>query len=106
MKADDRASRNIHHRDRNDDGGDHDLDVLRHADRGHNQVDREHQIDRDHLHDDQMNACAALGGHAGALARSISLWISCVALAIRKSPPPIRMMSCQEISLPNSVITG
>src|SRR5215475_3179746 len=37
---------------------------------------------------------------------SISRWISCVALAMRKRPPPIRMMSRQDMPIPNRLNSG
>src|SRR5215510_13852071 len=37
---------------------------------------------------------------------SISRWISCVALAMRKRPPPIRMMSRQAMPIPNRLNSG
>src|SRR5215467_6800207 len=37
---------------------------------------------------------------------STSRWISCVDLAIRNAPPPIRMMSRQEMAIPNRLNSG
>src|SRR6266545_111284 len=37
---------------------------------------------------------------------SISRWISCVDFAIRKAPPPIRIMSRQEMPIPNRLNSG
>ena len=45
----------MHHRD------DHDLDVLRHADRGDDRVDREHEVDRDDLQHDHRKCRMDLG---------------------------------------------
>ena len=59
MKRDDRPGRDIHHDHRDHDGGDHDLDVLRHADGGDDRVEREDQVDRDELQRrPRQNACA------------------------------------------------
>jgi hypothetical protein len=58
----DRSGCHIHHDDRDHDGCDHDLDVLRHADRGDDRVDREHQIDRHDLQHDHGEGRINLGG--------------------------------------------
>ena len=84
---------------------------LRHADRGDDRIDREDDVDHDHLEDDEHEGAAADRGRLMARrppspAASISACISWVALAIRNRPPPIRMMSCQEIDWPNIVTSG
>ena len=62
MKAATDAGREIHRRDRDQNRGDHDADVLHHADRGDDGIDREDQIDGDDLRDDQAEgACRATG---------------------------------------------
>ena len=47
----DRAGRQIHDEAGDDDRRDHDLEILRHADRGDDGIQREHHIDDDDLDD-------------------------------------------------------
>ena len=51
-------------------------------------------------------AVAAVATEAGMPAPSIFWWISCVALAIRNRPPPIRMMSRHENAWPSTENSG
>ena len=59
-------------------------------------IENTRSTDDDLHHDQQNDAQARARRVVGSRRASTSAWISCVALAIRNSPPPIRMMSCQE----------
>ncbi len=52
MKAPTGFAADIHDDHGDDHGGDHHLEVLGHADRGDDRIEREHQVDRDKLNDD------------------------------------------------------
>ena len=54
----------------------------------------------------QKNALGLRLGLRSPWRASTSAWISCVALAIRKAPPPIRMMSRQDSATFFTVMTG
>ena len=62
MKPRDRAGGRVHHQHGQHHRRDHDLDILRHADRRDDGVDREHKIDRDDLRHDQREGRIGLGG--------------------------------------------
>ncbi len=48
----DRPRRRIHHEHGDHHGRDHHLEVIRHADRGDDRIEREDEVDRDQLQDD------------------------------------------------------
>ena len=98
----DRPRRDEHHADRDDDGGDHDADLVDHADRGEHRVEREHDVEQDDLDEDgadRRRPAAGLGrSWAGvALERLVDLGD---AFQSRNRPPPIRIRSRHENSMP------
>ena len=87
-------------RDGDDDRRDHHADMLGHADRGDDRIDREDQVDERDLRDDRAETCAStlLAGSPSSAALDVAVDLR-VALTSRNRPPANSTRSRQEKSV-------
>ena len=85
----------------------HHVELVDHADRGDDRVQREHDVERDDLRHDRPEGGCAPGAAASPVGcTSRRSWISIVAFTSRKSPPAMRMRSRQDTPWPHTANTG
>ena len=91
--------------DRDDHGGDHDPQIVDHADGGDDRVEREDDVEQHDLDDDARKRRRDAGRRVPLLALQPVVNLE-VLLASRNRPPTIRIRSRPEISCPRIVNSG